>query len=102
MVATRKSAPAEPTPASVLRRLQQDHELKIISITEPLKPKEIPQSSKKRNSAASVDSDQHVDTHPAALEADLLHYKVRTSCNRSRQKADIHNRSFSVNYVSVT
>ncbi|KAF9698787.1 hypothetical protein EKO04_003064 [Ascochyta lentis] len=75
MVATRKSSSAVPTPASALQQLQQDHELKIISITEPLKPKDVPQSSKKRNSAASVDSDQHVDTHPAALEADLTHYK---------------------------
>lgn len=81
MVATRKSASAVPTPASALAQLQQDHELKIIAITEPLKPKDLPQSSKKRNSAASVDSDQHVDTHPAALEADLAHYKVRVNCS---------------------
>ncbi|KAF1366002.1 hypothetical protein EJ07DRAFT_93863 [Lizonia empirigonia] len=75
MVATRKSASAVPTPASALQQLQQDHELKIIAITEPLKPKHLPQSSNKRNSAASIDSDPHVDTHPAALEADLKHYK---------------------------
>ncbi|KAF2632632.1 hypothetical protein BU25DRAFT_487088 [Macroventuria anomochaeta] len=75
MVATRKSASAVPTSASALAQLQQDHELKILAITEPLKPKDLPQSSKKRNSAASVDDDQNVDTHPAALEADLKHYK---------------------------
>lgn len=89
MVSKRKSASAAPpTPASALQQLQQEHELKIISITEPLKPKELPQSSKKRNSAASVDSDQHVDTHPAALEADLLHYKVRVKCGCSRRSVE--------------
>ncbi|KAG9205713.1 hypothetical protein G6514_007320 [Epicoccum nigrum] len=75
MVATRKSASATSTPASALAQLQQERELKIIAITEPLKPKDLPPSSKKRNSAASVDSDQNVDTHPAALESDLKHYK---------------------------
>lgn len=86
MVATRKSAPAAPTPASALAQLQQEDELKIIAITEPLKPKELPQSSNKRNSAASVDSDQNVDTHPAALEEDLKHYKVST--HRVRKAPD--------------
>jgi len=81
MVATRKSASAAPTPAAALAQLKQEQELKIIAITEPLKPKDVPQSSNKRNSAASVDSDQNVDTHPAALEADLKHYKVRTDCD---------------------
>ncbi|KAF3004107.1 hypothetical protein E8E13_004126 [Curvularia kusanoi] len=75
MVATRKSTTAAPTPSSALAQLQQEHELKIIAITEPLKPKDLPPSSKKRNSAASVDSEQNVDTHPAALESDLKHYK---------------------------
>lgn len=81
MVATRKSASAASTPASALAQLQHEHELKIIAITEPLKPKDVPQSSNKRHSSASVDSDPDVDTHPAALEADLKHYKVRTAWN---------------------
>ncbi|KAJ4336147.1 hypothetical protein N0V87_005583 [Didymella glomerata] len=76
MVATRKSASAAPTPASALTQLEQEHELKIIAITEPLKPKDVLQSSSKRNSGASVDEDdQNFDTHPASLEADLKHYK---------------------------
>jgi len=78
MVATRKSASAAPTSASALAQLEQEHELKIIAITEPLKPKDILQSSNKRHSGASVDEDdQNFDTHPASLEADLKHYKVR-------------------------
>jgi chromosome segregation ATPase len=74
MVSTRKSA--VPSPATALEQLQQARSLKILTIAETLAPKDLPQSSKKRNSAASVDSDQNGDTHPAALEADLLHYKV--------------------------
>jgi TusA-related sulfurtransferase len=100
MVATRKLASAAPTPASALAQLQQEHELKIIAITEPLRPKDIPQSSNKRNSAASVDSDQHGDTHPAALEEDLKHYKVSVNCGCRRRKADAHIRSFLVSYAS--
>lgn len=89
MVATRKSASAVLTPASALAQLQHEHELKIIAITEPLKPKDVPQSSNKRNSAASVDSDQNVDTHPAALESDLKHYKVCASCAHKLRTSDI-------------
>jgi hypothetical protein len=74
MVSTRKSAVT--SPATALEQLQQARSLKILTIAETLAPKDLPQSSKKRNSAASVDSDQNGDTHPAALEADLLHYKV--------------------------
>ena len=74
MVSTRKSA--VPSPATALEQLQQAQSLKLLTIAETLAPKDLPQSSKKRNSAASVDSDQNGDTHPAALEADLLHYKV--------------------------
>lgn len=102
MVATRKSASAVPTPASALQQLQQDHELKIIAITEPLKPKDLPQSSNKRNSAASVDSDPHVDTHPAALEADLKHYKVCVDSFCSRRKTDTNNRNYLASYASLT
>jgi hypothetical protein len=70
----RKSAP--PTPDSVLEQLQQSKSLKLLAIAETLSPKDLPQAAKKRNSAASEDSEQNGDTHPAALEADLLHYKV--------------------------
>lgn len=90
MVATRKSASATSTPASALAQLQQERELKIIAITEPLKPKDLPPSSKKRNSAASVDSDQNVDTHPAALESDLKHYKVCAQCNLVVRSTNLH------------
>lgn len=72
----RKSAP--PTPASALEQIQQSQTLKLLTIAETLAPKDLPQSAKKRSSAASEDSEQNGDTHPAALEADLLHYKVRT------------------------
>ena len=91
----------EPAPAQALEQLKQNYELKIISITEPLKPKEISQSSKKRNSAASVDSDPHVDTHPAALEADLKHYKVRIDRSRGMRKSNNSNRSYSVSFASL-
>ena len=95
MAATRKSSSAAPTPASALEQLQKEHQLKIIAITEPLKPKETPQSSNKRNSAASVDSDQHGDTHPAALEEDLKHYKVSASCGYKKQITDTLQELFS-------
>ncbi|KAH7402560.1 hypothetical protein BKA66DRAFT_544695 [Pyrenochaeta sp. MPI-SDFR-AT-0127] len=73
MAPKRKSA--VPTPASALEQLQKSQSLKLLAIAETLSPKEIPQSAKKRSSAASEDSEQNGDTHPAALEADLLHYK---------------------------
>ncbi|RMZ72325.1 60s ribosomal l37 [Pyrenophora seminiperda CCB06] len=70
-----KRKSATPTPASALEQLQQSQSLKLLAIAETLSPKDVPQSTKKRNSAASEDSEQNGDTHPAALEADLLHYK---------------------------
>jgi hypothetical protein len=75
MAPKRKSAP--PTPESALEQLQQSQSLKILAIAETLSPKDLPQSAKKRSSVVSEDSEQNGDTHPAALEADLLHYKVR-------------------------
>lgn len=76
MAPKRKSASAAPTPASALEQLQKTQNLQILAIAETLSPKEHTQPSNKRNSAASEDSEQHGDTHPAALEADLSHYKV--------------------------
>lgn len=103
MVAARKSASAASTPASALAQLEQETELKIIAITEPLKPKDVLQSSSKRNSGASVDEDdQNFDTHPASLEADLKHYKVRMHCNLTKHKTDSDTRSFSVSCASPT
>jgi hypothetical protein len=70
-------APRKPTtPASALEQLQKPHNLKILSIAETLSPKDLPQSAQKRTSAVSEDSEQNGETHPAALEADLMHYKV--------------------------
>jgi hypothetical protein len=66
-----------PTPASALEQLQKPHKLKILAIAETLSPKDLPQSAQKRTSAVSEDSEQNGETHPAALEADLAHYKVR-------------------------
>jgi hypothetical protein len=74
----RKSVTATPTPASALGQLHQSQSLKLLAIAETLSPKDLPQSAKKRSSAVSEDSEQNGDTHPAALEADLLHYKVGT------------------------
>lgn len=65
-----------PTPAAVLKQLQQPKSFKLLSIAETLSPKDLPQSAQKRSSAVSDDSEQNGDTHPAALEADLMHYKV--------------------------
>ncbi|KAF2691537.1 hypothetical protein K458DRAFT_324961 [Lentithecium fluviatile CBS 122367] len=64
-----------PSPASVLGQLQNSKSLKILSIAETLSPKDLPQSAQKRSSAVSEDSEQNGDTHPAALAADLMHYK---------------------------
>ncbi|KAJ4373904.1 hypothetical protein N0V83_002643 [Neocucurbitaria cava] len=73
MAPKRKSATH--TPSSALEQLQQPQTLKLLAIAETLSPKDLPQSAKKRSSAVSEDSEQNGDTHPAALEADLLHYK---------------------------
>lgn len=65
-----------PTVSSALEQLQKPPVLKLLTIAETLSPRDLPQSAKKRNSALSDDSEQNGDTHPAALEADLTHYKV--------------------------
>jgi hypothetical protein len=70
-----KRKSAAPTPESALEQLQKSQSLKLLAIAETLSPKDLPQT-KKRNSAASEDSEGNSDTHPAALEADLVHYKV--------------------------
>ncbi|KAJ4286988.1 hypothetical protein N0V90_012869 [Kalmusia sp. IMI 367209] len=64
-----------PSHAAALEQLQQSPSLKILHIAETLSPKDLPQSAQKRSSAVSDDSEQNADTHPAALQADLLHYK---------------------------
>ncbi|KAJ4358511.1 uncharacterized protein N0V89_003095 [Didymosphaeria variabile] len=62
--------------SAVLEQLQQPPSLKLISIAETLAPKDNnSQSADKRTSTISDDSEQNGDTHPAALQADLLHYK---------------------------
>lgn len=90
------------TPAAALEKLQQQPSLKLLAIAETLSPKELPQSAQKRNSAVSDDSEQNADTNPAALEADLAHYKVpRIASHNLVQPTNIH-RNSSVNCVSVT
>ena len=92
-----------PTPVSVLEQLQQSQSLKLLAIAETLAPKDLPQSANKRNSAVSEDSEQNGDTHPAALEADLLHYKVRMLYLTGRYcLAKLHFRSSSASSASVT
>jgi hypothetical protein len=103
MAPKRKSATAVPTPASALEQLQKTQNLKLLAIAETLAPKDLPQSAKKRNSAASEDSEQHGDTHPAALEADLAHYKVNTNHDMlHRQSSKSHHRNYSANSASAT
>ncbi|KAF2271205.1 hypothetical protein CC78DRAFT_506797 [Lojkania enalia] len=63
------------TPAAALEQLQKSQTLKLVAIAETLSPKDFPKSAQKRSSAVSDDSEQNGDTHPAALEADLVHYK---------------------------
>ncbi|KAF1966941.1 hypothetical protein BU23DRAFT_307348 [Bimuria novae-zelandiae CBS 107.79] len=71
-----KSASRSPSASDALAQLQQPQSLKLLSIAEALSPKEHhPESSQKRSSAVSDDSEQSGDTHPAVLQADLLHYK---------------------------
>lgn len=62
--------------ADALKQLEQSQSLKLLSIAETLSPKDHPQSAQKRQSGVSDDGEQNGDTHPAALQADLLHYKV--------------------------
>ncbi|KAF2021882.1 hypothetical protein BU24DRAFT_384189 [Aaosphaeria arxii CBS 175.79] len=61
--------------SSAIKQLNSSPSLKILDLAETLSPKDLPQVSQKRNSAVSEDSEQNSDTHPAALEADLTHYK---------------------------
>lgn len=67
---------SSPSSASVaLEKLRQFPTLKLLAIAEALSPKDA-LAAQKRDSAVSDDSEQNGDTHPAALQADLLHYKV--------------------------
>lgn len=74
------------TPESALEQLKQSPSLKLLVIAETLSPKDLPQSAQKRSSAVSDDSEQNGDTHPAALEADLMHYKVCPNTSLSDQR----------------
>lgn len=74
----------EPSPAEVLEKLRKSESLKLLALAETLSPKDTPQTEK-RNSAVSDDSEQNADTHPAALEADLAHYKVTKTCKSNFQ-----------------
>ncbi|KAF9735438.1 Kinetochore protein Sos7 [Paraphaeosphaeria minitans] len=60
---------------AALEQLQKLPSLKLISLAETLAPKDNAQSTDKRTSTVSDDSEQNGDTHPAALQADLQHYK---------------------------
>lgn len=64
------------SPAEALKQLKGGEQLEILALAETLSPKDLPKPDHKRNSAVSDDSEQNGDTHPAALEADLVHYKV--------------------------
>jgi len=64
------------SPTTALEKLRRSESLKLLALAETLSPKDVPQTAEKRNSAVSDDSEQNGDTHPAALEADLAHYKV--------------------------
>jgi hypothetical protein len=62
--------------AEQIRELQSSRALTIIEITDALWPKDV-KSDQKRNSGvsdASTDADENPT--PAALEAELTHYKV--------------------------
>ncbi|OAG06862.1 uncharacterized protein CC84DRAFT_629640 [Paraphaeosphaeria sporulosa] len=63
------------TAAAALEQLQKSPPLKLIFLAETLAPKDNSQSADKRTSTVSDDSEQNGDTHPAALQADLQHYK---------------------------
>ncbi|KAF2275806.1 uncharacterized protein EI97DRAFT_433749 [Westerdykella ornata] len=65
----------ELSPTAALQKLNRSEQLKILALAETLSPKELPKPDQKRNSAVSDDSEQNADTHPSALEADLVHYK---------------------------
>jgi len=85
MASKRKSA--QPTPETALEQLQKSQSLELLSIAETLAPKDLPQSAKKRSSEVSEDSEQNSDTHPAALEADLLHYKVNSALDHEGRRS---------------
>lgn len=91
-----------PTPESALETLRVPLSLKLLDIAETLAPKDLPQSAQKRSSAVSEDSEQNGDTHPAALEADLDHYKVSSSCNQLQSHGSSQYRNCLANYGSVT
>jgi len=100
-MAPRKSQ--TPTPASALEQLQRSKSLKLLSIAETLSPKDLPPSAQKRSSAVSDDSEQNGDTHPAALAADLMHYKVLFEYAASLKSRQLTiRRNSSVNYASAT
>lgn len=77
-----------PTLSSALEQLQQSQSLRLLALAETLSPKDLPQSAQKRSSTVSDDSEQNGDTHPAALEADLVHYKVFIYCPAPGREAN--------------
>lgn len=72
------------TAAAAFEQLQKSPSLKLISIAETLAPKDNSQSADKRTSTVSDDSEQSGETNPAALQADLQHYKVHRLAHTQR------------------
>jgi hypothetical protein len=83
---------------AALEQLQNSPSLKLLAIAETLSPKDLPQSAQKRSSAVSDDSEQNGDTNPAALEADLVHYKVCVYQNIAKTMAKCLFRNSSASY----
>ena len=72
------------SPAAARELLNAPPELKILALRDSLRPEDAPCSPRaqqqKRDSGASG-TDGGDDTRPAALEADLVHYKVRAAAD---------------------
>lgn len=67
------SSAAEATAA--LLELQQSQQLKLIELSDSIRPKDAQSAQKRSSGVSDVSADAFENATPASLEADLIHYK---------------------------
>ena len=80
------SSAAEATAA--LLELQQSQQLKLIELSDSIRPKDAQIAQKRSSGVSDVSADAFENATPASLEADLIHYKVKPPTNPTAEYID--------------
>ena len=80
------SSAADATAA--LLELQQSQQLKLIELSDSIRPKDAQSAQKRSSGVSDVSADAFENATPASLEADLIHYKVKPPTNPTAEYID--------------